>query len=386
MQKNLTIIVPTYNMENYLDKCLSSFIVSEPECQLMLSLEVLVVNDGSTDRSSEIAHRYEKRYPETFKVIDKENGNYGSCINAALPVAIGKYVKVIDADDSAYTKNLGLLLSTMAVTDTDLFLSNTITVDEEENQVGVYGYTTNHENPLKTYLSEMLDDQNFCRNIRMHNVAYRTDILRQINYEQTEGISHTDNEWIFLPMTSVDSVFIFPYTIYKYLSGRSGQTVSPDQRHLHFSDEVEVAFSLLSKNKDLVASKTGMMYAKQFLLEHLRILYHLEFCGFYYKLSEFAQFDKRIKKEYPEIYAELGRKELLHNFKIETMAQWLYPYYCAKMIKRVLKNLLHTSTLFYEHSTHNRRWHRTAHGKQHSQAVSGGERQGDNPLYIRDFQ
>ena len=97
MEKLLTIIIPTYNMEKYLDKCLSSLIVDDKE--LMTQLEVLVVIDGAKDRSSEIAHTYQDKYPDTYVVIDKENGNYGSCINRGLKEASGKYVKVLDADD-----------------------------------------------------------------------------------------------------------------------------------------------------------------------------------------------------------------------------------------------------------------------------------------------
>ena len=66
INKILTVIVPTYNMEKYLDRCLSSLVVDE---ERMALLEVLVVNDGSKDRSSEIAHGYEAKYPGTFKVI-----------------------------------------------------------------------------------------------------------------------------------------------------------------------------------------------------------------------------------------------------------------------------------------------------------------------------
>ena len=92
MDKILSIIVPSYNMEAFLDRSLSSLIVGTP---LMERLEVLVVNDGSKDRTSEIAHGYESRIPGTFRVIDKANGHYGSCVNAALAVAEGTYVKVL---------------------------------------------------------------------------------------------------------------------------------------------------------------------------------------------------------------------------------------------------------------------------------------------------
>lgn len=82
-------------MEAYIGKCLDSLLIPEFD-----AVEVLVVNDGSKDRSSEIAHSYADRYPGSIRVIDKPNGNYGSCINAALPLATGRYIKVLDADDT----------------------------------------------------------------------------------------------------------------------------------------------------------------------------------------------------------------------------------------------------------------------------------------------
>ena len=64
----------------------------------MQKLEVIVVNDGSKDRTSEIAHGFEAMHPGVFRVIDKANGHYGSCINAGLKNASGPYVKVLDVD------------------------------------------------------------------------------------------------------------------------------------------------------------------------------------------------------------------------------------------------------------------------------------------------
>ena len=85
MQKLLTIVIPTYNMQDYLHRCLDSLVLYDGT--LMEQLEVLVINDGSKDNSSAIAHEYEAKSPNTFLVIDKENGNYGSCINRGLKEA-----------------------------------------------------------------------------------------------------------------------------------------------------------------------------------------------------------------------------------------------------------------------------------------------------------
>ena len=101
-QKILSIIVPTYNMEKYLSYCLDSFLIDKNRDKL----EVIIVNDGSKDRSLDIAKEYVSRAADVFRVIDKKNGNYGSCINAALPVVNAKYVKVVDSDDSVDTVHL----------------------------------------------------------------------------------------------------------------------------------------------------------------------------------------------------------------------------------------------------------------------------------------
>ena len=103
MSKILTIVVPSYNMEAYLGKCLDSLIVRDADgslnANMMDALEVLVINDGSKDRTSEIGHSYEAKYPGTFRVIDKENGHYGSCVNRGLAEAKGAFIRVLDADD-----------------------------------------------------------------------------------------------------------------------------------------------------------------------------------------------------------------------------------------------------------------------------------------------
>ena len=94
----LTVIVPAYDMERWLDACLAPLAPMEGE--RLPPYEVVVVNDGSRDRTSAIAHEWQRRHPNVFRVIDKPNGHYGSCINAALAEAAGTYVKVLDADDA----------------------------------------------------------------------------------------------------------------------------------------------------------------------------------------------------------------------------------------------------------------------------------------------
>ena len=96
MEKSLSIVIAVYNVEQYIRKCLDSLIVSRDRMQ---KVEVLVVNDGTPDNSALIAKEYEYNYPETFRVIDKENGGPGSAWNVGVKEAHGKYLRFLDGDD-----------------------------------------------------------------------------------------------------------------------------------------------------------------------------------------------------------------------------------------------------------------------------------------------
>ena len=92
MQKVLSVIIPVYNMEKYIRQCLESLMIRE----ILDKIEILVVLDGSTDRSEEIAMEYVAAHPDSVRVISKPNGGHGSAINTGMDHAAGEYVKVLD--------------------------------------------------------------------------------------------------------------------------------------------------------------------------------------------------------------------------------------------------------------------------------------------------
>lgn len=221
MKKLLSIIVPAYNMEQLLPKCLESLMIED-----VGRLEVLVVNDGSSDGTGEIAHRFERKCPDIFKVIDKPNGNYGSCINVALGLATGAYVKILDADDTYDTSGLQSLVDFIsrlleAGSHPDAILSDFWVVNPKGEVISRNrcNLPEDCEFGLETIASNMT-------NVGLHSAAYRLKLLTDIGYRQLEGISYTDNEWMFEPMSYVKTARYFPHSVYKYLVGRSSQTVS----------------------------------------------------------------------------------------------------------------------------------------------------------------
>ena len=91
--KHLTITVPCFNSEDYLERCLDSLVIGGE------NVEIIIVNDGSTDRTGDIAEQYARQYPGIVTVVHKENGGHGSGVNRGLALATGMYFKVVDSDD-----------------------------------------------------------------------------------------------------------------------------------------------------------------------------------------------------------------------------------------------------------------------------------------------
>lgn len=102
MNKILTITVPSYNTEKYIDECMP-FLLDD---SIVDDIEILVVSDGSKDKTVEVATKWSEKYPQTIRVIEKENGGHGSTINRGILEARGKYFKVVDGDDWVKTDNL----------------------------------------------------------------------------------------------------------------------------------------------------------------------------------------------------------------------------------------------------------------------------------------
>ena len=118
--KVLTIVVPVYNTEKYIKRCLDSL----DNTEINSKIEVLIVSDGSKDNAIIIAKEYEKRLPDTFKIIEKENGGHGSTINKGLELATGKYFRVLDSDDWVDSKNFIDFVNKIEKIDVDLIVTD----------------------------------------------------------------------------------------------------------------------------------------------------------------------------------------------------------------------------------------------------------------------
>lgn len=273
--KLLSIIIPTYNMEALLPRCLDSLVSAKHADQL----DVLVVNDGSKDNSSEVGHTYEKKYPGIVTVVDKPNGNYGSTINAGLPLAKGLYVKVLDSDDWFDTEALDRFLGILEQTDSDMVISH-FTQRWPKGICEVVKYNTMGREPYEyghIYdLDSVLKDGHI-RFFLMHALTYRTKLLRDINYRQTEGISYTDTEWACFPTFHANTICFTDINLYQYNLDRDGQTMAPEVilKCLPQLDKVNDSMLQYYRNNKEALSEVRAAWMKQYFENRLRIYYKL---------------------------------------------------------------------------------------------------------------
>ncbi len=318
-KKILTIIIPTYNMERYLHKCLSSLLIGEHQ-EL---LDVLVINDGSKDSSLEIALDFQVKYPDTFRVIDKENGNYGSCINRGLQEAKGKYIKILDADDSYDTSALATLLDRLMHIDVDLIVTDYIIVNESGEQ------TSRHTRKNLEKEKVISGDEIFgkCRGdlIMMHEVTYRTENLLKTDYKQTEGIAFTDQEWILGPVATVSKAFYMDIPVYRYLVGRQGQTVDVKRTsELQVQGNETMFVQIDTFNKLGAVSSNVRCYLLALILQNLRYTYRNYLIVSYdiLPISDLRVFDDRLKVANGDIYRMSGEVYVHSKYPLRFINVW----------------------------------------------------------------
>ena len=212
-------------MEALLPRCLDSLLVDGA----LEHIEAIVVNDGSKDGSLAVANSYRERFPDSVTVIDKPNGNYGSTINAALPVAKGKYVKILDSDDYFNSQSLLDFLAELQTIEADIAVTH-FTVLRADGKTELSKYNVYGKEPYTYgkvyYLDNVLND-GYIRFFLMHGLTYRTEMLRQMNYRQTEGVSYTDLEWATYPLFVAQNIVFYNIDLYQYNMAREGQTMDP---------------------------------------------------------------------------------------------------------------------------------------------------------------
>ena len=222
--KLLSIAIPCYNSAAYMRRCIDSLLPGGED------VEIMIVNDGSTDNTKDIAEEYRERFPSMVKVINKENGGHGSAVNAGIQNAAGLFYKVVDSDDwvnqSAYMQILSVLREIIRDGKSlDMLISNFVYEKEGEERKKVMKY---HHALPKDQIFTWKDVKHFRvgQYILMHSVIYRTNLLRECGLQLPEHTFYVDNIFVFNPLPYVKTMYYLDVNFYRYYIGRADQSVN----------------------------------------------------------------------------------------------------------------------------------------------------------------
>ena len=299
MDKVLSVSIASYNVEKFLDQTLESCLVPE----IMDKLEVIIVNDGSKDGTAAVAEKYVSMAPGTFVLINKENGGYGSTVNAGIKAATGKYFRLLDGDDWFDKDGLRDFVGILEKAEEDMVISGFRRVFENDGHSEESDQGKNI--PFVTGTFDELPDGAW---FTMHAITYRTDLLKNNDITLTEHCFYTDQEYDLLPLRWVNTIRIAPVTVYCYHIGRGEQSVSLSGLEKHYNEQTVVLKRLYGVYADVfkrVTKKDEYIYKYFGKRTRFQIRTYLIISKSERHKKELIDFVEYLKAEQPAIYKRL---------------------------------------------------------------------------------
>ena len=268
--KLLSITVPCYNSAAYMERCVDSLLKGGED------VEIIIVNDGSSDETPAIADRYAKEYPTIIKAVHKENGGHGSAVNAGIDRASGLYFKVVDSDDwvkeEAYLKILETLRElTGGERVLDMLISNFVYEKTGENRHKVMRFK--HALPVDEMFT-WEDVKHFHKGqyILMHSVIFRTKLLRECGLKLPDHTFYVDNLYVFEPLPYVRNMYYLDVNFYRYYIGREDQSVNEEVMIGRIDQQITVnklMIDYMIENKSRITASKRMY---QYMVSYLDII------------------------------------------------------------------------------------------------------------------
>lgn len=301
----LTVIVPSYNVEKYL----RNTVISMLDQRNAEKIEIIIVNDGSRDNTIDIARELEALSTcgerSIVKVIDKENGGHGSTINVGIRAARGKYVKVVDGDDTVDSEVFADLIDILEKEDSDVVLNNYIEDYAHDNIAVVKKIYTLLKPGIRYHFGDVCyPNYGFTTwGPILSCSSYKTSMLRQADFYLSEKMFYVDMELNINIAIACDTITYYDLDIYRYLLGRSGQSVSSESYKRNYKHHENVCMSMIKtyyENEKRLSESKKNYIVNNLILPMLSTQY--EICINYRKdAKSFEGYDQRLK-QYPEFY------------------------------------------------------------------------------------
>lgn len=321
LTKVLTIIIPSYNTSAFIDTCLPTFL----DDRFIDDIEVIIVDDGSTDDTAVKAQIFVDKYPNSVFLISKENGGHGSGINVGIKQASGKYFKIVDGDDYINPSEMSHFIDQLKNNDSDLFISYFTTVSDITGKINVispYDFRL-IEKKDTVELNKVLPVNEVLEHVygSIHSVTFRTDILTKHNIQMTENTFYEDNEFVLYPIAYVKTVFVSECNVYVYRIDQVNQSISKANTQKRVGELKKIIQNLVRYYISLPVDtpETQRKYILRGIANQIYIVF-----GVYISFSEdkrekkaeLMQFDREVKEMSAEVYHYAGRYKLVRAVRM----------------------------------------------------------------------
>jgi len=312
----LSVIIPAYNVQKYIKHTIWSLVNQKNAGKL----EILVINDGSKDDTYKTALDLAAKIDKTgkiIKVIDKENGGHGSVLNVGVEMARGKYLKVVDGDDTVNSKEFEKLIDILDGEDCDIVMNNFCEDVPYENRVSPGKYYSMLSEGVKYHIEDLCFD-NYGFNVwgpLLSTSTYKLEMIKRRPFVTTEKMPYDDMEWNLNICINCETVKFYDLDVYNYLLGRAGQSISDEALKRNYPKHRQIVANLLKiyqENYDNISPNKRALVEKMILIKmiftHYNMIYQL-----IKSPKAFKEFDD-VVKPYPYFYNHpeiAGRKTRL---------------------------------------------------------------------------
>ncbi len=267
MKKLLSVAVPCYNSQDYMEHCVETLVSGGEE------VEVIIVNDGSKDGTHDKAVELSEKYPDIVRFVDKENGGHGDAVNTGLKHATGEFFKVVDSDDWVDEEALRKVLNALRyMVDNnkglDMLLANFVYDKAGARHKKVMKYKSVFKGKMVTHWDGHVRFRK-TQYILMHSVIYRTQMLRDCKLELPKHTFYVDNIFVFHPLPSVKRVCYIDVDLYHYFIGRDDQSVNEKNMIARIDQQLRVTKIMI---EDYLTMQVESKALNKYMLQYLSMM------------------------------------------------------------------------------------------------------------------